>query len=79
MHMIRNVQFGQCGVDEMKLLTWTINTEGRMIDIDATSLEGKCKQDIVRQLERFPLWKPGRLNGKPVCVKMNLRMCIKTG
>jgi hypothetical protein len=78
-HIGKNLKFGKCGLDEMKLLTWTIDTEGRMINIDASSLEGKCKQDIIGQLEKFPSWKPGRLNGRPVCVKMNLRMCIKTG
>ena len=75
----KNLKFGTCGLDEIKLLSWTINTEGRMINFEASSLERKCKQDIIKQLEKFPLWKPGRLNGRPVCVKMNLRMCIKTG
>ena len=78
-YIAKNLKFGTCGLDEMKRLTWTIDTEGRMINIDAPSLEGKCKQDVIAQLEKFPLWKPGRLKGKPVCVKMNLRMCIKTG
>lgn len=79
-YIAKNVKFGTCGLDEMKLLTWTIDTQGRMINIDASSLEGQCKWDIIGQLDKFPsLWKPGRHKGRPVCVKMNLRMCIKTG
>lgn len=66
-------------LDEMKLLTLIINTEGRRINIDTPSLEGKCRQYIIGQLEKLPLWKPVRLNGRAVCVKMNLRLCIKTG
>lgn len=79
LYIIKNLKFGVCGLDKMKLLTWIIDSEGRMINIDATSLDGECKKKVVEQLKKFPLWKPGRLNGKPVCVKMNLRMCIKAG
>jgi hypothetical protein len=79
MYIAKNLKFGACGVDEMKLLTWTIDSEGRMINIDATSLDGECKKNVIEQLKKFPSWKPGRHKGKPVCVKMNLRMCIKTG
>lgn len=78
-YMAKNLNFGACGLDEMKLLTWTIDSEGRMTNIDATSLKGECKNYVVEQLKKFPLWKPGRHKGKSVCVKMNLRMCIKTG
>lgn len=78
-YIAKNLEFGTCGLAEMKLLSWTVDTEGHMIDVNATSLGGKCKQDIVAQLKKFPTWKPGKLKGRPVCVKMNLRMCIKTG
>ena len=78
-YFAKHVQFGSCGLDEMKILTWTIDRTGNMINIDAPSLEGQCRQKIIEQLKAFPRWKPGRLNGKPVCVKMSFRMCIKTG
>ena len=79
LYFAKHVQFGSCGLDEMKILTWTIDRAGNMINIDAPSLEGQCRQKIIEQLKAFPRWKPGRLNGKPVCVKMSFRMCIKTG
>jgi hypothetical protein len=78
-NLAKNLKFGSCGLDEMKILTWTIDTSGQMIDIDAPSLDGKCRTDIIGQLAKFPKWKPGRLKGRSVCVKMILRMCIKTG
>lgn len=78
-HLIKHVQFGSCGLDEMKILTRTIDSSGHMINIDVPSLEGECKQKIIEQLKTFPPWKPGKLKGKPVCVKMMLRICIKTG
>lgn len=79
LYVAKNVKFGKCGLDEMKTSTWIIDTEGRMINIDAPSLEGQCKQDVIEQLEKFPRWKPGKRNGALVCVKMSFRMCIKTG
>jgi hypothetical protein len=79
LYLAKNVKFGKCGMDEMKIFTWTVDTEGQMINIDAPTLEGQCKQDIIGQLEKFPRWKPGKLKGRLVCVKMTLRMCIKTG
>jgi len=78
-YLAKHLQLGECGLDEMKVLTWTIDAAGNMIDIDAPSLEGECKQKIIAQLKEFPRWKPGKQKGKPVCVKMTLRICIKTG
>jgi hypothetical protein len=49
-----------------------------MVNIDVPSIEGECRQKIIEQLKAFPKWKPGRLKGKPVCIKMYLRICIKT-
>jgi hypothetical protein len=63
--------------DQIRILTWTIDHEGNMINIDAPSLEGECKQKIIDQLKAFPQWKPGKLNGKPVCVKMSFSVCIR--
>ncbi len=71
----KNLKFNNaCKADQLIRLTWTINKEGKMIDIDAVGLEGQCKADLISQLKTFPIWSPGRLKGKLVCVKMTLPM-----
>lgn len=69
----------ECYQEKVYILTWTIDKEGNMINIDTPGLEERCKNDIIKQLEKFPTWNPGRLKGMPVCVKMTYRMCIKLG
>jgi hypothetical protein len=78
-HLSKHLNFGDCGLDEMKTITWTIDIHGNMIDVDAPGLDNECRNKVVGQLKQFPKWKPGTQNGNPVCVKMALRMCIKTG
>ncbi len=50
-----------------------------MTNIDTPGLEEPCKTDIIKQLEKFPPWNPGKLKGVPVCVKITYRLCIKLG
>ena len=52
------------------ILTWTINAEGKMIDIDVKGIDGHCKTEILDEFKSFPDWTPGKHKGKPVCVKM---------
>jgi hypothetical protein len=59
-----------CGPEGIRQLIWTIDKEGKMIDIDVIGLEGQCKTDVIKQLTTFPTWTPGRLRGELVCVKM---------
>jgi hypothetical protein len=78
LYLMKNLKIDKCARDEIRVLTWTIDTAGNMVNIDVPSIEGECRQKIIEQLKAFPKWKPGRLKGKPVCVKMYLRICIKT-
>src|SRR5690348_16643745 len=63
---IDNLDFRDCGLNKTITLSWTIDRSGKMIDIDATGLEGECKSRIISQLEKFPLWTPARVMGMPV-------------
>jgi hypothetical protein len=66
-----------CRPEELKFLTWTINTEGQMVDIDAIGLEGQCRLNVIDQLKTFPNWTPGKLEGISVCVKMTVPIHIR--
>lgn len=67
----------ECRSEESFVLTWTVDKEGNMIDIDAPAFGRICKEDVLRQIKNFPRWAPGKIKGKPVCVRMY--MCIKFG
>lgn len=58
------------------VLMWTVDKEGKMIDINATGIEGECKTDVINQIKKFPNWNPGKQNNVPVCVKMSLASYI---
>ncbi len=70
---ISNLDYGDCGFNDAVILTWTIDRSGRMIDIDAPSLKGECKDLVIKQLAKFPTWNPARVMGMPVCFRMKLR------
>ena len=73
-----NLKFKKpCRPEELRRLTWTINREGKIVQIDLVGLEGECREQIVEQLKSLPSWVPGRLNGKLVCVKMVLPIHIR--
>ena len=76
---LRNLDYGSCELQKTLLLTWTIDSSGQMIDIDASGLEGECKSNIIGQLAKFPRWSPARLNGIPVCFKMKVKQLPKSG
>lgn len=77
-YLAKNLKFSKtCRPEELRKLTWTIDTEGKMIDIDALGIEGQCKANIIEQLKTFPYWTPGRLNGELVCVRMILPIHIR--
>lgn len=79
-HLMQNLKFKKpCRPEELKRFLWTINKEGKMVDIDLIGLEGKCKAEIIEQLKSFPAWTPGRLNGNPVCVRMILPIHFRPG
>ena len=70
-YLMKNLKFkNPCRPEELRRMTWTINKQGKMIDIDVIGLDGKCKTDIIDQLKQIRTWTPGRLNGDLVCVKM---------
>jgi hypothetical protein len=75
-YLVKHLTVGK-KCDPIRIITWTIDRTGNMINIDVRPLEGECKQKIIDQLKAFPQWKPGKLNGKPVCVKMSFSVCIR--
>lgn len=75
---LRNLDYGSCGPHETVVLTWTIDSSGQMINIDAPGLEGECRSRIIGQLAEFPRWNPARLMGIPVCFKMTIKRSAKT-
>lgn len=77
-YLMKTLKFKKpCRPEELRRLTWTINKEGKMVDMDLIGLEGKCREQIIEQLKSFPTWTPGRQNGKLVCVKMILPIHIR--
>ena len=77
-YLMKNLRFKTpCRPEELRQLTWTVNKEGKMVDIGLIGLQGKCREGIIEQLKSFPTWTPGRLNGKAVCVRMILPMHIR--
>ena len=70
---ISNIDYGNCAIGEEVLLTWTIDRSGQMINIDAPTLKGECKDRVIEQLAKFPRWRPARVMGIPVCFKMKVR------
>ena len=76
---LRNLDYGSCELQKTLLLTWTIDSSGQMIDIDAPDLEGECKSHIIGQLAKFPRWSPARMNGIPVCFAMKVKQFPKSG
>jgi hypothetical protein len=77
-YLMKNLKFKKgCRPEELTRLSWVVNKDGKMVDLDLTGFEGKCKDEIIEQLKSFPAWTPGRLNGKLVCVKMILPIHIR--
>lgn len=71
-YLLTTLKFSKkdCRPEDLKRLTWTINKEGKMTDIDVVGVGEQCRTRIIEQLKDFPQWTPGSLNGEPVCVKM---------
>lgn len=70
-NLVKNIKVSKpCKPEEIRRLTWTINKEGKMVDIEVIGPEENCKAAIIEQLKTFPAWTPGKLNGEVVCIKM---------
>jgi hypothetical protein len=79
-YLLKNLKVkAACHPENLKKLTWTINKDGKVIDIDVIGLEEKCKAEVIDQMQTFPAWTPGKLNGNPVCVRMVFPMHIHPG
>ena len=74
----KNLKFKKpCSPDELTGVTWTINKMGKMVDVEVMGIDGECKMNVIKQINSFPLWIPGKLNGKAVCVHMTLPIHIR--
>lgn len=77
-YLMKNLKFKKpCRPEELRRLTWTVNKEGKIVDIDTIGFDGQCKTDLIDQLKSFPNWTPGRLKGELVCVKIILPIHIR--
>ena len=65
-----------CQVD-VASLSWVVNTEGQMIDIEVKVLDEKCASSIVTQLKTFPRWTPAKHAGRNVCIRMTLVVHVR--
>lgn len=66
-----------CRPEEIRQFIWTINKQGKMVDIDIVGYEGKCKTQAIEDLKSFPTWTPAMHNRKQVCVRMVVPIHIR--
>jgi len=66
-----------CRPEDLTMVSWIIDKEGQMIDIEVRVLEDQCGPPIVKQLETFPKWAPGKHRGQEVCVRMVMPVHVR--
>lgn len=77
--LMQGVVFNRaCPPNDIRQFIWTIDKEGKMLDIDIPNLDKECKDILIAQLTKMQPWTPGRQRGRLVCVKMRVSICIKT-
>lgn len=67
-----------CPPSEVRQFNWTINKQGKMVDIDIPNIDQECEDQLIAQFKKMQPWTPGRLRGRVVCVTMRVPICIKT-
>lgn len=72
----KEVKFNyDCHPDKITV-RWILDTGGKATRVEVEGVEGTCKTEFIRQFELLPAWKPGKLKGRLVCVKMVLPIYI---
>jgi hypothetical protein len=66
-----------CRSEDLTSVSWIVNTEGQMIDIEVRALNDKCGPLILKQLNEFPRWTPAKHGGRNVCLKMTLPVHLR--
>lgn len=66
-----------CKTEELRQIIWIISDRGKVLNVDLVGLESECKNDIIRQSKLLTEWKPGKIRGKPVCIKVTLLLHIR--
>jgi hypothetical protein len=66
-----------CRPEDLTRVSWIVDKEGDMIEIEVKVLNKECGPAIVKQLEAFSKWTPGKQDGKKVCVRMTLPIHIR--
>src|ERR1700712_2423681 len=51
-----------CKPSDLKRILFIVNKNGKISDIEVVGVD-KCKDDIIRQLQSFPDWTPGKDQG----------------
>ncbi|MDR1880559.1 MAG: TonB family protein [Tannerellaceae bacterium] len=66
------------GIQGRVILTFVINDDGRISDIEVTrGVDPLLDAEAVRLIESMPKWTPGKQRGKDVCVKYNLPIMFR--
>jgi len=66
-----------CKPEEVRQITWVLNASGKVISVDVVGAKGDCMIEIQEQARQLSPWAPGKLKGKPVCVKVILPINIR--
>lgn len=67
----------ECRPEDLTRVSWIVNKEGQMIDIEVKVLNDQCAPSIVNQLKTFPKWTPAKHGGQNVCVRMTLPVHLR--
>ncbi len=65
-----------CKPEEVRQITWVLNASGKVISVDVLGAKSDCLKEIQEQARQLSPWAPGKLKGKPVCVKVVLPIKI---
>lgn len=65
-----------CKPSDLKRIIFIVDKNGRISEIEVIGVD-KCKDDLIRQLQSFPDWTPGKDQGKAVCVRVILPIQLK--
>lgn len=68
-----------CKAEELQRIIWVIDEQGKIASVEVVGPDNdECENYVVEYAKTFTDWKPGKLKGKPVCVKMVYALHIRS-
>jgi len=61
----------------VRRIEWVVDKQGGIMDVHVLSCKDGCCDKIEKQFMTLTKWKPGKLKGKPVCVRMAMTIHIR--